>query len=295
MLRRDLREIYQSFSPDVSCKEALAEELLEARPKAEEIKGKKWKPRGQTRIRLTAAVLVLLVLGGGLYAAYRFGVLQQACNTVMQYVEQYRLEKNPPESQAPESLPAASDQTDPGSEQTMKEAYQQVVSKYRTAIRENWDATKCMEEDISLLVTFLTEADQLNAARMDLDGDGVPELLITDGNVIYDLYTYDQGRTVHVLSGAERNSYSLTDEKILVNVGSNGAASTIYTFYRYSAGNLIVDQRLIFDADADPENPWFRGYGEVENAEPISEDEAQAMIDSYPKASIIGVPITEYA
>lgn len=295
MLRRDLREIYQSFSPDVSCKEALAEELLEARPKAEEIKGKQWKPRGQTRVRLTAAVLVLLVLGGGLYAAYRFGVLEQACNTVMQYVEQYRQEKNPPESQAPESLPTASDQTDPGPEQTMKEAYQQIVSKYRTAIRENWDATKCMEEDISLLVTFLTEVDQLSAARMDLDGDGVPELLITDGNVIYDLYAYTQGRTIHVLSGAERNSYSLTDEKILVNVGSNGAASTIYTFYRYSAGNLIVDQRLIFDADVDPENPWFRGYGEVENAEPISEDEAQAMIDSYPKASIIGVPITEYA
>lgn len=295
MLRRDLREIYQSFSPDVSCKEALAEELLEARPKAEEIKGKKWKPRGQTRVRLTAAVLVLLVLGGGLYAAYRFGVLQQAYHTVMQYVEQYRQEKNPPESQAPESLPAASNQTDPGPEQTMKEAYQQIVSKYRTAIRENWDATKCMEEDISLLVTFLTEADQLSAARMDLDGDGVPELLITDGNVIYDLYAYTQGRTVHVLSGAERNSYSLTDDKILVNVGSNGAASTIYTFYRYSAGNLIVDQRLIFDADVDPENPWFRGYGEVENAQPISEDEAQAMIDSYPKASIIGVPITEYA
>ena len=295
MLRRDLREIYQSFSPDTSCKEALAEELLEARPKAEEIKGKKWKPRGQTRVRLTAAVLVLLVLGGGLFAAYRFGVLEQVSNAVVQFVEQYRQQKNPPESQAPENLPTAPEQTDSGPEQTMREAYQQVVSKYRTAIRENWDATRCMEEDISLLVTFLTEPDQLNAARMDLDGDGAPELLITDGNVIYDLYAYADGQTVHVLSGAERNSYSLSDDKILVNVGSNGAASTIYTFYRYRTGNLIVDQRLIFDAGVDPENPWFRGYGEVENAEPISEDEANAIIDSYPKASIIGVPITEYA
>lgn len=288
MLRRDLRKIYRSFSPDADQKEALQAAILENRPKGTDIKGKKWKPKGQTRIRLTAALIVLLVLAGGIYAAWHFGLLTQAYQAVLEYRQERVQEQNTTPSEAPPT-------EEQDSEQTVLESYKTLVSKYRTAIRENWDATRCMEEDISILVTFLTEPDQLSAVRMDLDENGVPELVITDGNVIYDLYAYMEGKAVHVLSGAERNSYSLTAANEIVNVGSNGAASTVYTFYRYSMGNLIVDQRVIFDAGVDPENPWFRGFGEVEDADPISEDDANAIIDSYPTVEIPCVPITEYA
>lgn len=291
MLRRDLREIYRSFSPDAAQKEALQAGILEDRPKGIDIKGKKWKPKGQTRIRLTVAALVLLVLAGGFYASWRYGIISEAYHAVMQYCQERSQEQNLPQAEAPSAIQS----TEPDMERTVLEAYKALVSKYRTAIRENWDATKCMKEDISLLVTFLTEPEQLSAVRMDLDENGVPELVITDGNVIYDLYAYVEGETRHVLSGAERNAYSLTAENEIVNVGSNGAASTIYTFYRYSMGNLIVDQRVIFDAGVDPENPWFRGFGEVENADPISEDDANGIIDSYPTVEIPCVPITEYA
>lgn len=288
MLRRDLRKIYRSFSPDADQKEALQAAILENRPKGTDIKGKKWKPKGQTRIRLTAALIVLLVLAGGIYAAWHFGLLTQAYQAVLEYRQERVQEQNTTPSEAPPT-------EEQDSEQTVLESYKTLVSKYRTAIRENWDATRCMEEDISILVTFLTEPDQLSAVRMDLDENGVPELVITDGNVIYDLYAYVEGKAVHVLSGAERNRYSLTAANEIVNVGSNGAASTVYTFYRYSMGNLIVDQRVIFDAGVDPENPWFRGFGEVEDADPISEDDANAIIDSYPTVEISCVPITEYA
>lgn len=288
MLRRDLRKIYRSFSPDADQKEALQAAILENRPKGTDIKGKKWKPKGQTRIRLTAALIVLLVLSGGIYAAWHFGLLTQAYQAVLEYRQERVQEQNTTPSEAPPT-------EEQDSEQTVLESYKTLVSKYRTAIRENWDATRCMEEDISILVTFLTEPEQLSAVRMDLDENGVPELVITDGNVIYDLYAYVEGKAVHVLSGAERNSYSLTAANEIVNVGSNGAASTVYTFYRYSMGNLIVDQRVIFDAGVDPENPWFRGFGEVEDADPISEDDANAIIDSYPTVEIPCVPITEYA
>ena len=47
---------------------------------------------------------------------HRFGVLEQVSNAVVQFVEQYRQQKNPPESQAPETLPTAPEQTDPGPE-----------------------------------------------------------------------------------------------------------------------------------------------------------------------------------
>lgn len=288
MLRRDLREIYRSFSPDDARKETLQSQILEARPKGTDMKGKKWKPKGQTRNHLTAAVLVLLVLAGGLYAAWYYGLIADAYQAVLEYRQEHGQEQTDEPSQTgPEA-------TEPDSEQTVLEAYKTLVSKYRTAIRENWDATRCWEEDISVLVTFLTEPDQLSAARMDLDEDGIPELVITDGNVIYDLYTFAQGKTLHVLTGAERNSYALTDANEIVNVGSNGAASTVYEFNLYSNGNLIVVERVIFDAAVSPENPWFRGFGEVEEASPISEDEANAIIDSFSKVEIPCVPITEY-
>lgn len=286
MLRRDLREIYRSFSPDQEQKAVLQAGILEDRPAGTEIKGKKWKPKGQTGVRLTVAALVLLVLAAGMFAAYRFGLLDQAYRIVLEYREARAQEETLP--------PEQTEATEPDGEQTVLEAYKTLVSRYRTAIRENWDAARCMEEDVSLLVTFLSSPDQLSAARMDLDEDGVPELLITDGNVIYDLYAYSEGKILHVLSGAERNSYSLTEDGILVNVGSNGAASTIYTFYRYSRGNLIMDQRVFFDAGVDAEKPWFRGFGEVDTATPISEEEAQFIIDSYPKTEIPCAPITQY-
>lgn len=288
MLRRDLREIYRSFSPDAAQKETLQAQILEARPKGTDIKGKKWKPKGQTGIHLTVAVVVLLVLAGGVFAAWQYGLISDAYQAVLEY----RQEHSQQTSEPAEILPEA---TEPGPEQTMLEVYDALVSKYRTAIRENWDVTRCVEEDISALVTFLAEPGALSAARMDLDGDGIQELIITDGNVIYDLYTFAEGKSLHVLTGAERNAYSLTAEHEIVNVGSNGAASTIYTFYRYSAGNLIVDQKVFFDAGVDPENPWFRGYGEVEDADPISEEEANTIIDSYPTVEIPCTPITEYA
>ena len=120
--------------------------------------------------------------------------------------------------------------------------------------------------------------------------------MITDGNVIYDLYTYVEGKTEHVITGGERNAYYLTAEHEIVNVGSNGAASTIHSFYIYSMGNLIVVERVFFDANQDPENPWFKGYAEaVEDADPISEEEANTIIDSYPTVEIPCTPITEYA
>lgn len=289
MLRRDLREIYRSFSPDAAQKETLQAQILEARPKGTDMKGKKWKPKGQTRNHLMVAVLILLVLAAGIYAAWYSGLIRQVSQAVVEYRQEHS------QQQTADTTPIPSETAEPDSDQSALEAYKTLVSKYRTAIRENWDVTRCVEEDISILVTFLTEPGALSAARMDLDGDGIQELIITDGNVIYDLYTFAEGKSLHVLTGAERNAYSLTAEHEIVNVGSNGAASTIYTFYRYSAGNLIVDQKVFFDAGVDPENPWFRGYGEVEDADPISEEEANTIIDSYPTVEIPCTPITEYA
>ena len=67
----------------------------------------------------------------------------------------------------------------------------------------------------------------LGYALMDLDGNGNKELIITDGNVIYDLYILLDDGPGHLLSSWERNAYYLCDGNAIQNVGSNSAASSL--------------------------------------------------------------------
>ena len=61
MLRRDLRDIYQSFSPGQDEKDLVMEQLLNERPKETEMKGRKWKPKGQTGAWIIIAVICLIL------------------------------------------------------------------------------------------------------------------------------------------------------------------------------------------------------------------------------------------
>ena len=48
-------------------------------------------------------------------------------------------------------------------------------------------------------------------------------------------------------------------------------------------GKLEVMQGIVFDAEADPENPWFMAYDldwDVSNDEPIDEETANAILDN---------------
>ena len=58
--------------------------------------------------------------------------------------------------------------------------------------------------------------------------------------------------------------------------------------YRLVGSSLVQEQVVTFDAAQDQENPWFRGFDKT----PVSEAEAQAVIDSYPE---IVIPITLFS
>ena len=167
------------------------------------------------------------------------------------------------------------------------QAYEEILSVFDRAISEKWNMQQCSDAGISLMIANLTEYGvDFGYALMDLDGNGNQELLITDGKTIYNVYTLTDEGVSHVLTGWERNAFSLCKDNILYRHGSGGAALSYDTFYRLVNGMLVVDDAVIFDASTDPENPWFRSTDGETLGDPISQDQAEAIINSYTPVEI---------
>ena len=167
------------------------------------------------------------------------------------------------------------------------QAYEEILSVFDRAVSEKWNMQQCSDAGISIMIANLTEYSvDFGYALMDLDGNGNQELLITDGSIVYNVYTLTDEGVSHVLTGWERSSYRLCNDNILYQQGSGGAALSYDTFYRLVNGVLVVDDAVIFDADTDPESPWFRSADGENPTDPISEDQAQAIIHSYTPVEI---------
>lgn len=75
----------------------------------------------------------------------------------------------------------------------------------------------------------------------DLDGNGIPELLLIQNNTdtIYDLYTIADERLVHMFHAWARNTLSLTSSDQLINYWSNGADDNGVNYYKVSGSELL--------------------------------------------------------
>lgn len=144
--------------------------------------------------------------------------------------------------------------------------YQNLLELYQKGLRENWDPPTCMENGLSLMVAHRGEYyEDLGYALKDLDGNGIDELIITDGLNIYDLYTVIQDEEVgplHLASAMERIQYYLTSDGWIYNLGSGGAAVSYHTLYSLEGRELKLLDGYMMDADTDPNNPWFYYDGE---------------------------------
>ena len=173
-----------------------------------------------------------------------------------------------------------------------QERYMLVLERYKTALTEKWDMGQCSDNDISLMIShFGDQPDLLCAAYVDLDENGIPELMITDGMMLYDLYTLKNGEPVKLLTGWERNSYRFCVDNVISNHASSSAFQTSFRFYRLESGDLVLTDAVVFDASVDPDHPWFcSDDGETPGA-PLTEQEANAILDSYENISVSGTPI----
>lgn len=170
----------------------------------------------------------------------------------------------------------------------MPTAYQEILDEYIRAITEGWGAEQYMQEDMSIILRDIRSLDSLGYAMIDLDGNGVEELILAldeESQTILDLYTLTEGEVVHVLSGWERISYFLRADGLILNIGAESASCTNYVFNRLSGGELIQEEIIRFDAVRDIDNPWFMGS----DLHPVTQQEAEAAISAH---AIDRIPLT---
>ena len=128
----------------------------------------------------------------------------------------------------------------------------------------------------------------------DLDGDGIPELLLGadwgDGHsVIFNIYRLDGAKAVRVVNGWNRSRWYLCADGSLAHEGSDGASEGTYSYYRYENGALRHLETLIsldgwFYSDTTDHYVGGKGF------RPVSEDEANAVREKYTHETLSFTP-----
>lgn len=128
----------------------------------------------------------------------------------------------------------------------------------------------------------------------NLDGDGIPELLLGadwgDGHsVIFNIYRLDGAKAVRVVDGWSRSRWYLCADGSLAHEGSDGASEGTYSYYRYENGALRHLETVI-SLDgwlySDTTDHYVGGKG----FRPVSEDEANAVREKYTHETLSFTP-----
>ena len=128
----------------------------------------------------------------------------------------------------------------------------------------------------------------------DLDGDGIPELLLGadwgDGHtVIFNIYRLDGAKAVRVVDGWSRSRWYLCTDGSLAHEGRDGASEGTYSYYRYENGALRHLETVI-SLDgwlySDTTDHYVGGKG----FRPVSEDEANAVREKYTHETLSFTP-----
>ena len=128
----------------------------------------------------------------------------------------------------------------------------------------------------------------------DLDGDGIPELLLGadwgDGHsVIFNIYRLDGAKAVRVVDGWSRSRWYLCTDGSLAHEGSDGASEGTYSYYRYE--NVALRHlETVISLDgwlySDTTDHYVGGKG----FRPVSEDEANAVREKYTHETLSFTP-----
>ena len=134
----------------------------------------------------------------------------------------------------------------------------------------------------------------------DLDGDGIPELLLGadwgDGHsVIFNIYRLDGAKAVRVVNGWNRNRWYLCTDGSLANEGSSSAFESSYSYYRYTSGELQHLETLLYLDDGSGGSPWRYSvttdqYVSSDDFRSVTEAEATAVMDKYTHETLAFTP-----
>ncbi len=188
-----------------------------------------------------------------------------------------------PTVQTPQPTPEATPQP------TAEELYAAVLSRYYAAVSARAGAEELTEAGLNYMLAYdYGEAplDSAGYALMDVDGDGVNELLIGslagdayNRQIILELYTVRDGEAKPVFTSGERDRFYLCSDGTVAEEASSGAMNSAWCYYDYRSGEITERQSLIFNAAADRENPWRSLVNGADS--PISEEDAMNFFMAY--------------
>jgi hypothetical protein len=180
---------------------------------------------------------------------------------------------------------------------TAETIYSDILDMFYYKISNGWNGY----EEVSYLFNWpYTEVKTLSDAGytfIDLDNDGVLELLVTSveaavEGMIYDLYTFKNGTIIHLATSGERYRYYLCDDNTIYYEGSGGAMLSSFKKYMIddNKDSLRLEEIVLYDGYADEKNPWYYGKEDcedeingynVEFMKHITEIEALNIINGY--------------
>lgn len=175
--------------------------------------------------------------------------------------------------------------------------YEQQIKRYHTAISQQWDMDVYWDQEMSSMVVHYydgTPLDNVGFTLMDLDGDGIPELIIgailgsERDPLVFEIWTVHNGEPVLLAQSGSHNRYYLqySEEEDLWSVAyeaENGAANHAVYYLQLVEGEFRVIQGIIFDAFASENDPWFMAYDldwDVSNDIPVDEETATSIMQA---------------
>ncbi len=139
----------------------------------------------------------------------------------------------------------------------------------------------------------------LGFAYYDVDGNGIDELMIGSVNEysmpesVFDIYTFADGALAPVVQGWERNEYRVSPEGTIMNLASAGAMNYWYGFYKLENGELARDYVLVYNAEENPDAPYYRVNAD-ETQQILTDAEAEAIMSGFENAIAFDyIPLSE--
>ena len=188
--------------------------------------------------------------------------------------------------------------------------YDELIAEATEILSNGRNEDAFVSDRMSSVFQMQGDYETLGYLRQDLDGNGVEELIFGGNSdmegfngVIYDIYTIDRGELVHVLDGWERNRFYLCTNGCIANEASGGAFLSAYQYYTYADAKINIKETVEYNEWHDQENPWFYTTIEVsgleeddyDNLEPISEEKASEIMNSYEYVELQYTPFVEKA
>lgn len=146
-----------------------------------------------------------------------------------------------------------------------------------------------ISEDLVYLGATGSKSAKAGYIRKDIDNNNIEELIIgkatSDGNVVYNMYTINDGRLVTLLSGKERNSYYLENDGVIYNYSSSGAGYAQYNYYKINNSELKLIESVFQNKDRNPATPKQYYHSTIaafdSNAMAVSDSEADNIKRKY--------------